>query len=140
MPQSMHRAVCAFSAGSSYGTYTSRQSCTRSTTARVGCFWRWISRKPVALPMDDDLDLGRLGLAHDRAGEDSLVVPRHHFHERLHRAAPVAEQLTRAFAAGVLRVAREQRLDQLDVVRIERFEVDELGIAARRESAVRVQH
>ena len=35
-----------------YGRYTSRQSWMRSSTGRVGCFFRLISMKPVILPME----------------------------------------------------------------------------------------
>src|SRR5258707_1134624 len=49
----MQRAAWPWRSAAGYGRYTSRQSCSRSATGRVGCLWRWISMNPVALPMHD---------------------------------------------------------------------------------------
>ena len=69
MPQSMQRAAWSLSPASGYGRYTSRQSCRRSATARVGGFFRAISRNPVTLPTDaDSAQLEKRRLAADRGG------------------------------------------------------------------------
>src|SRR5207244_2239735 len=140
----MQRAAWLRSSESGYGRYTSRQSRRRSVTGRYGCFWRWISMNPVALPMHDleirqhdryDIDGAELRLAFEHAP----VIPRHHFHEHLRRRRPVGQQAGRERAARVPHVPLQQLEHQLHVVfTIERFEIHELGIAAWSERRLRI--
>src|SRR5438128_952179 len=134
----MQRDAWARSSPSGYGRYTSRQSWTRSRTGRYGCFSRSISMNPVALPMND-LEIGE----HDRrdldhaelrfAFEYALVIARHHFHEHLRRDRPVRQDFRRQRAAGVSSVPLQQFLKKFRICALlERLEVDEFWIAARR--------
>src|SRR5438552_12011885 len=140
----MQRAAWLRSSESGYGRYTSRQSRRRSVTGRYGCFWRWISMNPVALPMHDleirqndrdDIDRAELRLAFEHAP----IVPRHHFHEHLRRHRPVSHQTCRERAARVPDLPLQQLEHKLHIVfTIERFEIHELGIAAWAERRSRI--
>src|SRR5262245_27612022 len=105
----MQRAPCSRSDASGYGKYTSCQSLMRSATGLVGCFFLWISMKPVALPIGYPKQLGKARLALLRASarlgrERALVLARHHLeHPGLDRR-PVGEQAFGIRAAGDLDV------------------------------------
>src|SRR4051812_49277017 len=143
----MQRDACARSSPSGYGKYTSRQSCTRSPTGRYGCFCRWISMNPVALPMNDleirEHDWRDLHLAELRfALEHTFVIARHHFDEHLPRDGPLRQDLRCQGASRVANVPFQQFLHELRLVicrvLLERLEIDEFRIASRRESRVRI--
>src|SRR3954453_17912765 len=68
MPQSMQRAPCSRRPLTAIGSWYSEKSWTRSSTARLGGFTRWILRKPPSSPIERQhlllgpgLDLGPLG-------------------------------------------------------------------------------
>src|SRR3954447_21080246 len=117
----MQRDACARSSPSGYGKYTSRQSRTRSPTGRYGCFCRWISMNPVALPMNNleirEHDWRDLHIAELRFSlEHAFVIARHHFDEHLPRHGPVGQDLRRQGASRVANMPLQQFLYELHVV------------------------
>ena len=66
--------------------------------------------------------------ARDRASEHRLVVARHHLGEPRRRCGPVLEQRAADGGAGVLHVPLDEHLQQVDVLAVERLEVDHLGV------------
>src|SRR5262249_61439325 len=63
-------------------------------------------------------------------GERALVVVRHHLDELRERYVPLLEHACSDRRAGALGVLGDERADGLDVVLVERFEADELHVAA----------
>src|SRR4051794_10794703 len=68
MPQSMQRAPCSCRSVTAIGSWYSKKSWTRSSTARLGGLTRWIFMKPPSSPIEGEhlllglgLDLGALG-------------------------------------------------------------------------------
>src|SRR3954470_20009535 len=94
----------------------------------------------------------RLALAREEAvptGRDRLVamllergaiVVRHHLDEAELRRLPLVEQTRRDGRAGPPLVLVEQLPQSLEIVNPERFEPDQLTVAALLERAVRVEH
>src|SRR5215831_9123820 len=143
-PQSMHRAAWSRSSPSAYGRYTSCQSWTRSRTGRYGCFCRWISMNPVALPMNDleirEHDWNDFHLAEQRlAFEHALVVARHHFDEHLRGDRPIRQDFRGERAACVSQMTLQQLFHELVVgVLFKRLELDEFRVAPRRKRRRRI--
>src|SRR4051812_25079654 len=98
----------------------------RSATWRYGGFWRWIFRKPVALPIGRHLSDGggRRELDQRQRRQRPLVVARHHLRELQRRRAPRAEQARAQRAAGQLHMTRDHIDHEREIVAVERLEID----------------
>src|SRR5580704_8308834 len=108
MPQSMHRAPWRTASSSGNGSYTSRQSRSRTGTGRRAGSTRSYSKNPVGLPMTSVLLVSAASAArrgHDRrvhrhtlvdgasgGVEHPAVVAGHDLHEVVEGGPPRAEQ------------------------------------------------
>src|SRR5436309_9776003 len=72
--------------------------------------------------------------------ERGAVVVRHHLHEAELRLFPVVQQPCRDVGAGAPLVFLDELADEQRIRRAERFQTDELGIAALFEAAVFVEN
>src|SRR5262245_53489135 len=103
--------------------------------------------KPVTLPIDGhpaELEERRFTADCRRFGlrlKYALEVARHHLDELRHQLVPISEYAGAELAAGVVDVLADEREHGLEIFdAFERFELDELLIAALRERAGGVEH
>src|SRR5215510_10889084 len=138
MPQSMQRPACVCNFSRANGSYTSRQSCSRTGTGRRVGVSRLHLRNPVVSPtcrLHDRVvalvvgPAALLGFADDR--EHARVVLRHHLAERLDLGLPLVDQPLGDRRAGGLAVTLDGLAQPLPVGVVEWLEVDELVIDER---------
>src|SRR5271165_6782477 len=139
IPQSMHRAACRSARSRANGSYTSRQSVSRTSTGRRRGVSRAVVKNPFGSPIASCPSPVRgrhHGLVHVTAlalggrgrHEDPLVVLRHDLGEPLHRLVPRGEQPPGDRGPGFRVVPRHHVAQERDVGLLERVEVHHLRV------------